>query len=224
MQMTLLRASRYTLALALVALPVAAGAQAFGLNEIGSCAVARGFATTAAPCDDASSIFWNPGALPKTPGFSFYGGAAIIKIDGSFTRDTSNTKYEGDVPTELVPHIFLNYRGAGRLAYGIGAYVPYGLTSQWADDFPGRFSAKKASLKTIYVHSTVELVQAVDLAGVPTSATAGAPTFGQLGIPARTEFARARLKGSANAFGVTLGVHGKLTPTWEMGARFLSQL
>jgi long-chain fatty acid transport protein len=204
MQMTLLRASRYTLTLALVALPVAAGAQAFGLNEIGSCAVARGFATTAAPCDDASSIYWNPGALPKAPGFSFYGGAAIIKVDGSFTRDTSGTKYEGDVPTEVVPHIFLNYRGAGKLAYGIGMYVPYGLTSQWADDFPGRFSAKKASLASIYVqpniamkinenwsvgvgpifgHSTVELVQAVDLAGV---ATPAGPTFGQLGIPART--------------------------------------
>jgi long-chain fatty acid transport protein len=68
----------------------------------------------------------------------------------------------------------------------------------------------------------VELVQAVDLAGVPTSA--GGPTFGQLGIPARTEFARARLKGSANAFGVTLGVQGQLTPTWQMGLRFLSQL
>jgi long-chain fatty acid transport protein len=45
-----------------------------------------------------------------------------------------------------------------------------------------------------------------------------------LGIAKRTEFARATLKGSANAFGVALGVHGKLTPNWEMGARFLSQL
>ena len=241
--MTLLRASRYTLAFALVALPVAAGAQAFGLNEIGSCALARGFAATSAPCDDASSIYWNPGALPKTPGFSFYGGAAIIKIDGDFTRDTSFTEYGADVPTETVPHVFVNYRGAGRAAYGIGVYVPYGLTSQWGDEFPGRFSARKASLASIYVqpniaiqvnenwsvgvgpifgHSTVELVQGVDLAGVPTSA--GGPTFGQLGIPARTEFARAKLKGSANAFGVTLGVHGQLTPTWQMGLRFLSQL
>ena len=40
--------------------PVALSAQAFGLNEIGSCAVARGFATTASPCRDASTIFWNP--------------------------------------------------------------------------------------------------------------------------------------------------------------------
>jgi long-chain fatty acid transport protein len=242
MEMTLHSASRYTLALALLGLPVVAGAQAFGLNEIGSCAVARGYAATAAPCDDASIVYWNPGALPKTRGFSIYGGAAVIKIAGDFTRDTSFATYNADPPTAVVPHIFLDYRGAGKLAYGLGVYVPYGLTSQWGDDFPGRFSAKKASLQTIYLqpniayqltdnwsvgggpiygHSTVELIQAVDLAGVQTSA---GPTFGQLGIPARTEFARARLKGSANAFGFTLGVHGTLTPTWEMGARFLSQL
>ncbi|MEP6551259.1 MAG: outer membrane protein transport protein, partial [Gemmatimonadales bacterium] len=190
--MTLHRASRYTLALALLGLPAAAGAQAFGLNEIGSCAVGRGFAATAAPCDDASTIYWNPGALPKTRGFSIYGGAAVIKIDGEFIRDTSFAAYNADVPTAIVPHLFLDYRGAGKLAYGLGVYVPYGLTSQWGDEFPGRFSAKKASLQTIYVqpniayqltdnwsvgggpiygHSTVELIQAVDLAGVRTSPT-----------------------------------------------------
>ena len=141
--MTFLRTVLCTSALALLGLPAAAGAQAFGLNEIGSCALARGFAATADPCDDASSIFWNPGSLPKTPGFSFYGGAAIIGITGDFTRDTSFTTYKGDVPNQVVPHVFLNYRGAGRLAYGIGAYVPYGLTSQWADDFPGRFSRSR---------------------------------------------------------------------------------
>jgi long-chain fatty acid transport protein len=253
MEMTLHRASRYTLTLALLALPAAAGAQAFGLNEIGSCALARGFAATASPCDDASSIYWNPGAMPRARGWTVSGGAAIIKIDGSFVQDTSGREWKGDVPTAVVPHVFINYRGAGKLAYGLGVYVPYGLTSQWSDDFPGRFAAKKASLQTIYVqpnisyqitpnwsvgggpvfgHSAVELVQAVDLsaqtasviAPVPPSTTPTIITFGQLGIPKRTEFARATLKGSSTAFGVDLGLHGKLTPVWEMGARFLSQL
>jgi long-chain fatty acid transport protein len=246
MEMTLHRTLRYTLAFALLGPPAAAGAQAFGLNEIGSCAEARGFAATAAPCDDASSIYWNPGALPKTRGFSIYGGAAIIKIKGDFTRDTSFTTYNAEVPTAIVPHFFLDYRGAGKLAFGLGAYVPYGLTSQWGDNFPGRFSAKKASLQTIYVqpniayqltdnwsvgggpiygHSTVELVQAVDLSSQTATVVNGIPiTFGQLGIPKYTEFARASLKGSASAWGFALGVNGKLTPTWEMGVRFLSQL
>jgi len=241
--MMLHRATRYTLALGLLAMPALAGAQAFGLNEIGSCAIARGFAATAAPCDDASSIYWNPGKLPTRRGLSVMGGVAAISIDGSFIQDTTGREYKADVPTQYVPHFFLNYRGDGKMAYGIGVYVPYGLTSQWGDDFPGRFAAKKASLKTIYIqpnlsyqitpnwsigggpvigHSTVELVQGLDLSTVPTSA--GGPTFGQLGVPKRTQFGEASLKGSAMAYGVDLGVHGQLTPTWEMGVRFLSQL
>ena len=239
--MTLHRASGYTFALALLSLPAVAGAQAFGLNEIGSCALARGFAVTGAPCDDASSIYWNPGAIPKKQGLSLLGGAAIIKLDGDFTRDSSFTRYESDIPTAVVPHVFLNYRSR-KAAYGIGVYVPYGLTSQWKDDFPGRFSAKKASLQTIYIqpnlayqlgdnwsigggpvigHSTVELIQAVDLSGQNPAANV---TFGMLGIPKYTEFARATLKGSAMAYGVDVGVHGTINRNWEVGLRALSQV
>ena len=244
--MMLHRVTRYSLGLALLGLPAAAGAQAFGLNEIGSCAIARGFATTSAPCDDASSIYWNPGAMPSRRGFSLYGGAALIHIGGDFTQDTTFRVFEGDVPTAIVPHVFLNYRGAGKLAYGLGVYVPYGLTSQWSDSFPGRFAAKKASLQTIYFqpnlayqinnnwsvgggpiigHSTVELVQAIDLSNQIATVVNGNPiTFGQLGIAERTEFARAKLKGSAMGYGFTLGIHGNLSPDWQMGARFLSQV
>ena len=239
--MTLHRALRYTIALALLGMPAMAGAQAFGLNEIGSCAIARGLAVTGAVCDDPSTIYWNPGAMPKKNGLTFLGGAAIIKIDALFTRDSSFRSYPATAPTAVVPSVFLNYR-SGKVAYGIGMYVPYGLTSQWGDDFPGRFSAKKAALQTIYVqpnisyqltdnwsvgggpvigHSTVELIQALDLSSQ--FAQAGV-TFGNLGIAKYTEFGRATLKGSAMAYGFNLGLHGKLTPTWEMGVRFLSQL
>jgi long-chain fatty acid transport protein len=242
MEMTLHRVTRFALALGLLALPATARAQAFGLNEIGSCALARGFATTSAPCDDASSIYWNPGAIPKTHGLTALAGVAAISLDGDFTQDTTFKKYGMDVSTEWVPHFFANYRTSGSFAYGLGVYVPYGLTSQWRDDFPGRFSALKASLHTIYVQpnisyalsddwsvgvgpvfgfSSVELIQSADLSQVKTPA---GPTFGQLGIPKRTEFARATLKGSTTAFGVNLGIHGRVNQSWEVGARFLSQM
>jgi long-chain fatty acid transport protein len=241
--MTLPRVSRFALTIGLLTLPAAAHAQAFGLNEIGTCALGRAFAGTGAPCDDASSIYWNPGAVPKARGFSVLAGAAVIGINGDFTQDTTFAVYDTDVPIAVVPHLFVNYRTAGAFAYGLGVYVPYGLTSQWTDDFPGRFAAKKASLQTIYVQpniavqlaegwsvgagpvigrSSVELVQAVDLSQQRTSATG--PTFGQLGIAKRTEFARATLKGDAIAYGFHVGVHGRVSPHWEIGARFLSSV
>jgi long-subunit fatty acid transport protein len=61
--MTLHRVSRFGLTIGLLALPAGARAQAFGLNEIGTCAISRAFANTSAPCVDASTIYWYPGAV-----------------------------------------------------------------------------------------------------------------------------------------------------------------
>lgn len=240
------RSTRYFAVIASLALavPAAVDAQAFGINEIGTCAASRGFAVTGSPCQDASAIFWNPGAAATIKGWSFLAGTAAIQINGSFTRDTSFREYEGDVPIAIVPHIFANYQPAdSKLAYGIGLYVPYGLTSQWTDSFPGRFLAKKAALQSPYVqpniayrlndkwsigagpvigHSTVELIQALDLSTAPT--TTPGVTFAQLGISPKTEFGRATLKGSATAFGGHVGIFGKPTAKWSVGLRFLSPL
>jgi long-chain fatty acid transport protein len=74
-------------------------------------------------------------------------------------------------------------------------------------------------------YSRVELRQSIDLAQQVAAASGGVPiTFGMLGIPAGTEFARAKLKGSATAIGFNVGIHGALTPNLEFGVRYLSQL
>ena len=246
------RSPRYLAVIASLAfaVPAVGHAQAFGINEIGTCAASRAFAVTGSPCQDASAIFWNPGAAAGMKGWSFLAGAAVIQIGGSFTQDTTFRKYDGDVPTAVVPHAFLNYKPAsgplslnGKAAWGIGLYVPYGLTSQWTDSFPGRFQAKKASLQTIYVqpnfayqindkwsigagpvigHSSVELIQAIDLSAQAT--TTPGVTFAQLGIARRTEFGRAKLSGGATAFGGHIGIFGKPSADWTVGLRWLTPL
>lgn len=220
-----------------------AHAQGFQLNEIGTCAVARGQAVTASPCKDPSVIYWNPAAAATLEGWSIYAGAAAVIVGGGFTADSSRRVFDGDVPVSVPPHVFVNYGSSDdRWAAGLGVYVPYGLTSQWHSDFPGRFEARKASLTTVYVqpnfayrfapnwevgggpvvgYSKVQLRQSLDLA--QQQAEPGL-TFGQLGVAAQTEFARAKLSGSGTAFGFNIGVHGALGPNWEIGARYLSQL
>ena len=235
----------------LATLPVIAapaGAQGFGLNEIGTCAVGRAGAGVGAPCLDASRIYWNPASPVRTEGVHLLGGAAAVQLDGGFTQDTTGLHYPSDVPLEIPPHLFATYQVLPRWNVGLGVYVPYGLTSQWEQDFPGRFSAQRASLASIYVQpnlawdlipgrlaigggpvigiSTVELAQSLDLATTParTLPNGTVISFGQLGIPARTEFARATLEGSAVAWGYNVGVHAQLTRTVSIGARYLSEL
>ncbi len=236
------------LAVVLIATPlVSAAAQGFQLNEIGTCAMTRGSAATAATCGDPSVIYWNPAAAVDIPWWSAYAGVAAIAVNGSFTADTSGRVDDANAPVEFPPHLFVNYADPnGKWAVGLGAYVPYGLTSQWHDDFAGRFTALEASLQTIYVqpnfawrfargwsvgggpvigYSKVKLRQSIDLASQTATVIGGTPiTFGMLGVPARTEFARATLKGSATALGFNVGIHGSLTPNLQLGVRYLSQL
>jgi len=235
-----------TLALAVVlAAPAVLHAQGFGLNEIGSCAVSRASATTGAPCQDASAIFWNPAAGTRLQkGLSAYGGLASIQVGGDYTPDFSVTgnAFRPNIPTSFAPHLFVNWNGAGRYAAGLGVYVPYGLTSQWRDDFPGRFSAKRASIATVYVqpnlsialtpqwsigggpvigHSTVDLSQSLDLSS---QVIGPGETFANLGVVPGTEFGRAFLKGSAMGYGFHVGVHGKIGNSLQVGARYLSSI
>ena len=221
---------------------IAVEAQGFGLNEIGTCAVSRGFAATAAPCADGSAVFWNPAALTDLDGLTASAGVARIGIAAEFTQDTTGRLFEGDEVVEYPPHAFVSYRLSPAVALGAGVYVPYGLTTAWRDDFPGRFLAVRASLQTIYVqptvawelapgwsigggpvfgHSSVELTQATDLSQ---QALAPGLTFGMLGVPARTEFARASLDGTATGFGFNVGIHGRLGESVQVGLRYLSAI
>jgi long-chain fatty acid transport protein len=233
-----------------LALPGRAHAQGFGLNEIGSCSVGRAGAGVAAPCEDASRIYWNPAAVFGLPGtVNMIVGAAAVAVDGAFTQDVTGVHHEGDVPVEFPPHLFATYRVQPRFAVGFGAYVPYGLTSQWAPDFPGRFSALKASLASFYLQpnfafevvpgrfsigggpvigiSDVELTQALELASTPTGSALpdGTPvTFGMLGVAPGTEFGRAKLNGQALAWGFNVGVQWQLSSALSLGARYLSEI
>src|SRR5688500_12042626 len=107
------RLTRYlAVAASLAIAPTFSQAQGFGVNEIGTCASSRGFAVTGSPCKAASVVFWNPGAIGSLTGWNFLVGAAILDINGSFEEDTTFRKFEGDVPTLVVPHLFLTYKPA----------------------------------------------------------------------------------------------------------------
>jgi len=143
-----------------------------------------------------------------------------------------------------VPTFFASYHPQrSRIALGLGAYVPYGLTSEWGSDFPGRFLSQKASIQSIYIQpniayqitdgwsigggpivgrSSVDLRQGIDASAQLATGTPFA--LGQLGVPKYTEFAEANLKGSAVAYGTEVGLAGQIAPHTAFGARFLSPL
>jgi long-chain fatty acid transport protein len=232
----------------LVVAPTVVHAQGYELNDIGACAMAKGYANTGSPCKDPSSIYWNPGATTDLPGFSLYVGASAISVLGSFTADQTLHQYNPNVPLVVPPNIFVNYTnylGDHKYALGFGTYVPYGLISQWRADFPGDFESQRASLQSIYLQpnvafdlvpkrlsigagpvigvSTVDLQRHLDLSTEEVPGGGGA-TFAQIGIAPGTEFGTLHAHASATAVGFNAGIHFTPSDNWSFGARYLSKL
>lgn len=218
-----------------------AQAQGFSVYEHSACDMGRSGAGVAAPCSGGSAIFFNPAGIVTGSGaWNLTVGATMIPPRGSFVPDgggTTTDLVKNNIP---VPAVYLTRQLGSRLAVGVGMFVPYGLTTEWPSSFPGRFLSYKATLTAIYmqpsvayrvtprldlgvgidfIRTSVELHQRVDLAS-----SAIGPTLMAIGVPltAGTDFADARIHGTANSTGMHFGLIWRATDKVSVGARYLT--
>ena len=222
--------------------PAPADAQGFGIYELSACAMARGAAGVAQPCDDGSAIAVNPAAIAGREGITFGSGGLLVFGTGSFTSDDS-TRTSIERTVAPVPHGYFVYGVDSRLAFGVGGYVPYGLGLKWPIGFDGRFVSFDTTLKAFYVQptvayaltsalsvgggatlalSSVELNRREDLAPVPLGTTGLA--FGAL-VDDRTDFATTQLSASgAKGLGYNLGARLAINDRLTLGAKYMSSI
>ena len=237
---------RWSLALTLGVFALLAGtagpvsAQGFGVYEQGTCAMGRGGAAVAAPCQDGSSVYFNPAGLSFEKKQISLGGALIGPI-GEFTNDKTSLTSTLKKAWYPVPNVYASTPLGDRLAAGIGVFAPYGLTSEWPITAEGRFLGYKSVVQAVYVQPTlawkasdklslglgaditylnVQLRQRVDLSK---QALTGTPyTFANFGVPAGTDFADINLKGNAWSVGAHVGVLIKASEKVTLGARVMT--
>ncbi len=214
-------------------------AQGFSVYEHSACDMGRSGAGVANPCSGGSAIFFNPAGIVTGSGaWNLTAGVTMIPPRGSFTPDggTTTDLVKNYIP---VPAVYLTRQIGSRMAVGIGMFAPYGLTTEWPNTSPGRFLSYKATLAAIYLQPTVayqfgklkfgagldiirtsvELHQRLDLSS---QVITGTTTFAALGIPAGTDFADARIHGTATSYGAHFGLIYKMSDRLSLGARYLT--
>jgi long-chain fatty acid transport protein len=153
-----------------------------------------------------------------------------------------------------VPHGYFSYGLSERVSAGLGIYVPYGLETNWPTElssgeyFDGAFEGFENRVQSIYIQptigiqaserlrvgfgpiiavSSVELNQLQDLSQVevPSNQVPQGTTFGNLGVPFHTAFARSKLEGKHElGFGLNLGASFQATERLRIGGRFMSPI
>ena len=137
-------------AMVLVA-PALASGSGFALFEVGG--RSGGMAgTITAVGDDLSTLFWNPAgmAFQTDEGIQLMFGVTLIQPEQDFV---GMSPYPGDgyrasqvEQTFFPPHIFLGIPVNDRLEVSFAFYTPFGLGTEWEDDFLGNYIAKKTDL------------------------------------------------------------------------------
>lgn len=158
--------SRVAVALAALALAgtgnLAYGA-AFALQEQSASALGNAFAGGAAAAEDASAMSQNPAALSKFDKPQVVLGVHLITPSIKFKNDNSQPAAfqplggdGGDAgSTVAVPNMYLAVPINRAFAFGLGVNVPFGLVTEYDDDWLGRFQGIKSDVKTININPAV---------------------------------------------------------------------
>jgi long-chain fatty acid transport protein len=236
------------IACAAAAVGLAAGAplhaQGSMVDQQSACMAARAGAGVAMPCDDGSSVWFNPGGMAMSS--SAIGvGVALVRAGNTFTYDagmspTADNTVEREDATVPVPQAYVNFRVNPRLAVGISALAPYGLGLKWdvcpatdprcgTENFEGRFTGYDNELKGLYIQPTVayqvipgRLSVGAGIDYVMANIGVSQRQFGpeQLGL-GRTEIADVRLEGEGTGWTYHLGALLQVDPSITLGARYL---
>jgi long-chain fatty acid transport protein len=198
-------------------------------------AMAGAFAATA---DDPSAIFYNPAGIAQQRHMAAYAGTTLINFTNEFTGDPNSPVSAGEEAkynrhTFNIPNMYAVIPFGNNITVGIGVFAAFGLRTDWADPFAGRYISKDADLKTTSVNPVI----------------AWQTDDGRLAIGGGIEYRRARVILNANRMalnpfsgrivdvantrlaseygsdiGFNAGILFKATPRFRLGASYRSDM
>lgn len=103
---------------------------------------------------DASTVFFNPGAVAFTPNSISVGGTYLmprVQFLNASTQELTNAVANNGTPFSVYGTLGITKK----LAFGIGAYTPYGSTLEYPNGWTGRYALTSISLRAIFIQPTL---------------------------------------------------------------------
>lgn len=221
-------------------------AAGFQINELSPTIQATALADAATASGDISGMAFNPSTLASIQGSDIYVGGSLIMPEIGYnnasstlaTATTSPTPSPGSVasqsnisPTAFVPALYMGtsipYHDA--LKIGLGVNAPFGLTTDYNNNWVGQFNALDSTVKTLNIFPTIAYQVNKDLSiGAAVnferiSANYSNNFYQVEGSPSLVEIEGSSiLNGSAWGTGYSAGLTYKLSPTTIFGADYHS--
>lgn len=142
-----------------------AQAAGFYIQEQSVKGLGSAFSGSTTSIDDASTVFFNPAGMTKLEGMAFNAGVNLLLPNADLT-DTGSTLPFGGAPAggddggnpysaSPVPNLYFVTPVNDQFWAGIGVSAPFGLASDYGDDWFGRFDSTETELTTINIQPSV---------------------------------------------------------------------
>lgn len=133
-----------------------ATASSFQILEQSPAQLGKAFAGTASDITDASSVFFSPAGISQLEGKHLTVAGNVIMTQSKFFDQGSNI--QGDTgkteETGLVPNLYYVHPLNDRFTLGLGINAPFGLASDYGNQWTGRYLATYSELQVVNVNST----------------------------------------------------------------------
>lgn len=143
----------------------AASAAGFALIEQSGSGMGNAYAGAAASAEDASTIFFNPAGMTKLQGMQFTAGGHLIDLSAEFHNNGSSNPLAlgnpgggngGDAgDLAVVPNFYFTMPIGDQLHFGVGVGTPFGLATEYEDNWIGRFQGIKSELITVNINPSL---------------------------------------------------------------------
>lgn len=138
-------------------------AAGFALIEQSASGIGNAMAGAAASAEDASTIFFNPAGMTLLPGrqivIGVHGVLPTSDFDnrGSVSPGIRPAGGDGGDPFGLgvIPNLYASWGVTDRVSVGLGVNVPFGLKTDYDEDWVGRFQAQLSEVKTLNINPAV---------------------------------------------------------------------
>lgn len=220
---------KFTVALVTLILTTSlAFASGFSIYEQGAKATSMAGAFVA-QANDVTAIFYNPAGITSLQGTHVGLGTTIIMPQANFTGPTSVdpnlfTAAKNEVFTPV--SFYSSFQMNDQLSFGFGFFTPFGLGSDWGNDWAGRYLATKTSVQTFFLNPVVayKVMDHLSLA-VGFEYAMGSVTMEKaIDFPVNHSDVYSKLKANGNGMGFNLGLQYKPTDQLSLGIAYRSNV
>ncbi|KJZ50001.1 MULTISPECIES: OmpP1/FadL family transporter [Pseudomonas] len=219
-----------TLSLAVAMASTQIFASGFAINEQSISGMGTGFAGRSSAADDASTIFGNPAGMSRIKREQVTGGVAMLDAHTDISHASSSPNSgtnDGDmVPFIAVPMGYYVKPIDDKWTFGVGVYAPFGLVTDYENNFAGRYFGSKSEVKVVTLQPTVSYAfnDKVSVGFGPTINHINGTLESNLSILAGPPDGKVKIKGDDTALGYNIGVLVQATDSTRVGLTYHSKV